>query len=95
MKEVTKSRKNCRALRVCQHIIKLAEEKKMEIKDLYAFLLAALSVCIMWKPMLRKRISRATVEDSIGHFHVIARLFAYSVIDQEGNKHWQKMTARP
>ncbi len=92
LKEVMASRKPCVALRVCQHIIRMAEERGLHIRDLYAFLLASIAVCIFWRPMLRKRMSRRTVEDAISYFYVIGRLFACSVVDPERNKHWQKIT---
>lgn len=91
-KEVKKSKKDCLALKVCQYIIKIAEKDNLYIKDQYEFLLAALAVCILWKPMLEKRISRNVVEDSISYFYIIARTVAYSVIEPKKNKHWQKLT---
>lgn len=90
-KEVKKSKKNCLSLKVCQHIIKIAEKNKLHIKDSHEFLLATIAVCIFWKPMLEKRISRATVEDAVAYLYVISRIFAYSIIDPKNNKYWAKL----
>jgi succinyl-CoA synthetase alpha subunit len=90
--EVMDSTKDCTALKVCQHILKLAKVAGREVRDLQAFLLAAITVCIFWKPMLLKRITRLAVEDAAGYLFLIARQYAYSVIDPEGNKTWQKLT---
>lgn len=88
LKEIKKSKKNCLAVKVTKHIINLAEKNNLNIIDEYAFLLATVSICIFWKPMLAKRISRKVVEDSLTYFYVISKLFAYSVID-ENNKSWK------
>ncbi len=90
--EVLASKKTCTALNVCQHILKQAEATGKEVRDLQAFLLAAITVCIFWKPMLLKRITRRTVEDAAGYLFLIARQYAYSVIDPGKNKVWQKLT---
>jgi len=89
--EVKKSRKECTSLRVCQHIIELTEKKNMHIPHPFEFLLASISVCIFWQPMLTKHITRGIVEDVVTYFYVIARLFANSVIDRD-NKFWQKIS---
>ncbi|MBI9072090.1 MAG: hypothetical protein JEY94_10855 [Melioribacteraceae bacterium] len=91
-KEVKKSNKNCIALKVCQYILNIAEKEKMYIKDQHEFLLATIAVCIFWKPMLEKRISKKVAEDSLSYLYVISRIFAYSVIDRKNNKFWQKLT---
>lgn len=90
-KEVKKSKKNCISLKVCQHIIKIAEDNNLYIKDSHEFLLATIAVCVFWKPMLEKRITKATVEDSVSYLYVISRIFAYSVIDPENNSYWKKL----
>ena len=87
-KEIKKSKKDCLSVRITQHILNLAEKEKLNIKDEYEFLLATIAICIFWKPMLAKRISRNVVEDSISYFYNISKLFAYSVIDQSNN-HWK------
>ncbi len=91
LSEVKKSEKKCLALQVCQHIIHLAEQSSREIRDTYEFLLATMAVCILWKPMLEKRISRQVVEDSVTYFYIISRIVAYSVIDRKGNKYWKHL----
>ncbi|HLP18443.1 MAG TPA: CoA-binding protein [Bacteroidota bacterium] len=91
LKEIKKSTKVCTAVRVCQHIITLAECSEMEVRDTYEFLLASIATCIFWTPMLEKRITRETVEDAVTYFYVISRIVAYSVIDRANNKFWKKL----
>ncbi len=90
-KEVKKSKKSCVALKVCQHIIDLAENRGLEIRDTYEFLLSTIAVCVLWNPMLEKRISRQLVEDSVTYFYLMARIVAYSVVDRAHNPHWKKL----
>lgn len=90
-KEVKKSKKSCVALKVCQHIIDLAEQRNLEIRDAYEFLLATIAVCVLWNPMLEKRISRQLVEDAVTYFYLLSRIVAYSVVDRERNPHWKKL----
>jgi len=80
------------ARKVCLHIIEQAEAAGRQIRDLRSFLLAAIVLCAFWRPMLRKRISRQTVEDAVSYLFCIARLYAYGVIDPEGNQAWRKLT---
>ncbi len=89
--EVKKSRKKCIALQVSQHIIALAEKEKLSIRGNYEFLLATIAVCILWKPMLEKRITRTVVEDAVTYFYLVSRIVAYSVLDRAGNRHWRKL----
>ncbi len=90
-KEVKKSKKSCVALKVCQHIIDLAETRGLEIRDTYEFLLATIAVCVLWNPMLEKRISRQLVEDSVTYFYLMSRIVAYSVVDRANNPLWKKL----
>lgn len=90
-KEIRKSKKSCVALKVCQHIIDLAATRGLEIRDTYEFLLATIAVCVLWNPMLEKRISRHLVEDAVTYFYLMARIVAYSVVDRGNNPHWQKL----
>ncbi len=92
LKEVKKSKKDCLALRVCQFILGIAERREMQIRDLREFLLASMAVCIFWRPMMRKRITRLVLEDSLEYLSTISKLFACSVIDPEGNNYWKKIT---
>ncbi|MGE5314284.1 MAG: CoA-binding protein [Acidobacteriota bacterium] len=91
LKEIKKSTKPCTAVRVCQHIIGIAERAQMEIRGTYEFLLGSIATCIFWTPMLEKRISREVVEDAMSYFYVLSRIVAYSVIDRKNNKHWKKL----
>lgn len=90
-KEVRKSKKSCVALKVCQHILDLAAKRGLEIRDTYEFLLATIAVCVLWNPMLEKRISRQVVEDAVTYFYLMARIVAYSVVDRKHNPHWRKL----
>jgi succinyl-CoA synthetase alpha subunit/citrate synthase len=90
-KEVKKSKKSCVALKVCQHILDLAETRGLEVRDTYEFLLATIAVCVLWNPMLEKRISRQLVEDSVAYFYLLSRIVAYSVVNREHNPHWKKL----
>jgi citrate synthase len=90
-KEVKRSKKSCVALKVCQHIIDLAEQRQMEIRDTYEFLLATIAVCVLWNPMLEKRISRQMVEDAVTYFYLMSRIVAYSAVDRANNPHWKKL----
>jgi len=90
-KEVKKSKKSCVALKVCQHILDLAEKRGLEIGDTYEFLLATIAVCVLWNPMLEKRISRQLVEDSVTYFYLMSRIVAYSVVDRANNPFWKKL----
>ena len=90
-KEIKKSKKSCVALMVCQHIIELAEQRGLEIRDTYEVLLSTIAVCVLWNPMLEKRISRQLVEDSVTYFYLMSRIVAYSVVDRSNNPHWKKL----
>ncbi|MBC8366412.1 CoA-binding protein [bacterium] len=92
LKEVKKSKKDCLALRVCQFILGLAERNEMQVRDLHEFLLASMAVCIFWRPMVRKRITRLVLEDSLEYLAIISKLFACGVVDPEGNAYWKKLT---
>lgn len=92
LNEIQGSTRDCTSLKACQYILKQADAAGMTIRHLKAFLLAAGTVCVLWRPMLRKRISRQTVEDAVSYFYLIARQYAYGVIDPDGNKTWQKLT---
>ena len=91
LKEIKKSKKKCLAVRITKHIINLAEKENLKIINEYEFLIATVAICIFWKPMLAKRISRNVVEDSVTYFYTISKLFAYSVIDSK-NKFWNMLS---
>ncbi|MCP4546242.1 MAG: CoA-binding protein [bacterium] len=95
LKMVKGSKKKCTSLKICKHILTLADKKKMYVRDMQAFLLGTMTLCIFWKPLLRKRVSRQLVEDIPHYLYTIARTFACSVIDRKNNKHWQKLTGGP
>jgi len=89
--EVKKSPKRCVALQVSQHVVALAEREKLSIRDTHEFLLATLAVCLFWKPMLEKRITRQAVEDAIAHLYCVAQIVSCSVLDRAHNAHWKKL----
>lgn len=91
LKEIKNSSKKCESLQLCQYIIRVADENKMEIENKFEFLLAAISICIFWKPMLEKRITRDTAETALNYFYVIANLVAFCVVDKDSNEYWDKM----
>jgi succinyl-CoA synthetase alpha subunit len=89
--EVKRSAKRCAALQVSQHVIALAECEKLSIRVAHEFLLATVAVCLLWKPMLEKRISRRVVEDAVAYFACVARLVSCSVLDRAKNEHWKRL----
>ena len=95
LKTVKASRKKCIALRLCKHVLALATERKLAVRDLKAFLLAGITLCMMWKRLLNKRVSRQLVVDMPQYLYAMARLFACAVIDPENNKTWAKLTSGP
>ncbi len=92
-KEVLKSKKKCISLKVVQHILKYAADKKKGIKNKYAFLLAGMSLCIFWKPMQEKRITRDLAENALSYFYTVAQLVAFAVTDIDNNKYWKELTS--
>lgn len=93
MKKIQKITKQCTALNLCKHIIKMAEEKNRSIRNLYEFLLASMVTCIFWKPMMQKRISRQVAEDAASYLYIISRMAAYSVINRTKNSLWKKLVS--
>ncbi len=89
--EVKKSTKSCVALQVGQHVIALAEKEKLSIRDAHEFLLATISLCILWKPMLEKRMTRQVVEDALAYFMCVAQIVSCSVLDRSRNTHFKKL----
>ncbi len=92
-KEILKSKKQCISLNVIQHILKYAADKKKNIRNKYEFLLSGMSLCIFWKPMLEKRITRDVAENALSYFYSVAQLVAFSVTDADSNKMWKELTA--
>lgn len=90
-KEVKNSRKRCESLKLCQFILDYSEKTGKPIRDKYEFLLAAITICLFWKPMLQKRITRKTAEDAITYLYCISCVVALSCVNMEENKYWQKL----
>ncbi len=91
LSEVKKSQKRCVALQVSQHLLALAERENLSIRGAYEFLLATLAVCILWKPMLEKRISREAVEDAVAHLFCVAQIVSCSVLDRARNPWFRRL----
>jgi len=89
--EIKQATKTTFPVRVLQHIIRLAEEKQLNIRDEYEFLLGGIGVALFWKPMLEKRISRKVVEDAVTYIYILSRVVAYSVIDRSRNPYWHEL----
>jgi len=88
LKEVRKQSRIRSPLQFCRGVLSFAESRQKQIKDRDAFLLASLSVCLFWNPMLEKRISRQTVEDAVNYLYMIAFLISHSMIDSHGHEFW-------
>ncbi len=91
--EVKRSASRCLALKVAQHVVALAEREKLSIRDAHEFLLATLAVCLFWKPMLEKRMTRQAVEDAVAYLYCVAQIVSCSVLDRAHNAHWKKLAA--
>ncbi len=91
--EVKKSTSRCVALRVSQHVLALAEREKLAVRDPHEFLLATLVVCLFWKPMLEKRMTRRVVEDAVAYLSCIAQVVSCSVLDRARNPHWKRLAS--
>ena len=91
LSEVKKSQKRCVALQVSQHLLALAERENLSIRGAHEFLLATLAVCIFWKPMLEKRITREAVEDAVAHLFCVAQIVSCSVLDRARNPWFRKL----
>jgi succinyl-CoA synthetase alpha subunit len=89
--EVKRSPKRCIALQVSQHLIDLAERERLSIRGAHEYLLATLAVCLLWKPMLEKRITRQAVEDAVAHLFCVAQIVSCSVLDRRRNPYFQKL----
>jgi succinyl-CoA synthetase alpha subunit len=92
---VRNSENDCAALRVAQHILDLADERGIRIEHQREFLLAAVVVCLLWRPMLDRRITRQTVEDTLGHLASITTVLACTIDDPKTNTRWQRCTSGP
>ncbi len=90
--EVLRAEKSCTALRICRRVLELADVGGRHVRDLRAFLTASLALCVLWRPMLRKRISRRVVEDSVAYFHAVGRIFACAAVDPDANDAWGRLT---
>ncbi len=91
MAEVMKSPKRCVVQQVSQHVIALAEREKLAIRDAHEFLLATIAVCLFWKPMLEKRMTRQAVEDAAAYLYCVSQIASCSVLDRSHNSHWKKL----
>jgi succinyl-CoA synthetase alpha subunit len=77
---------------VYRQVKRLAESKKLFIRDELEFTIAAVTVRIFWKPMLEKRITRGTAENACAYFYVFSRMAGYSAHDPDRNSFWKTLT---
>ena len=89
------SEKSCAALHVCRYLIDLAEDRKQQIVDLREFLLASAIVCLFWKPMLKRRITRHGIENAAAHLAAVVCVLACAVDDPAGNEAWKRCATGP
>jgi len=75
-----------------RQVKRLAESKKLFIRNELEFVIAAVTVAIFWKPMLEKRITRAVAENASAYFYVFACLAGYSALDPDRNPFWKALT---
>lgn len=74
-------------------ILDYAATQKKEIVDGEAFLIAVLTLSLLWKPMLEKRISRQTAEDAVLYFYSISQMVSCSALDWRKNAFRKKLMA--
>jgi len=77
---------------VYRQVKRLAESKKLSIRDETEFVIAAVTVAIFWKPMLEKRITRTVVENACVYFYVFSCMAGYSALDPDRNPFWKTLT---
>lgn len=95
LRAIRDSVKPCAAMRVAQHLLDLADERGVRITDLREFLLASAIVCLFWRPMLERRITRRGVEDAAAHLTAVACVVASGVDDPEHNQRWRRCADGP
>ncbi|HDQ46289.1 MAG TPA: CoA-binding protein [bacterium] len=78
-------------LKLCRHILDLAQVKGLTVRDLPEFLVAAISVNLFWNPMLEKRIHRQVAEEAAAYLFAVSRIVAASVTDRKTNRYWAKL----
>ncbi len=93
LKEVSIKNRHSPVLDTAQHILELAATKKRHLQHPEEFLIAVLLVSIFWKPMLEKRMSRATAENAFTYIYIISKLVTFSVIDRNSNAFWKKLAS--
>jgi succinyl-CoA synthetase alpha subunit len=80
------------AISVYRYVKRLAESKKLFIRDEEGFSIAVILVSIFWRPMLEKRITRQVTESAASYFYIFACMAGYSVINPETNEFWKSLT---
>jgi succinyl-CoA synthetase alpha subunit/citrate synthase len=93
LSEVKRGGRRCAVLQLAQHVLRLAEGEQRFVGGLQEFLLAALTVSVLWRPMLEKRISRQVVEDAVAYLSCVSQIIACSVLDRARNPYWKKLAA--
>lgn len=82
---ISESGENCPPLRVCRRALELAADAGREVREPRSFTTAAVALCALWRPLLRKRISRRTAHDAPAYIHSIGRVFSCAAAGEEGS----------
>ena len=91
LSDVKRTPRRCVAVRVTQHVLALAAREQRSVRDLHELLLATLAVCVFWKPMLEKRMTRQAVEDAVAYVACVAQIVSCSVLDRARNPFWKAL----
>jgi len=75
---------------LCDLVLDVADKRRKTIRNQPAFLLASLIVSTFWFPMLEKRISRQTVEDSVYYIYIVSQIVFCSAVARDNNRYWRK-----
>jgi succinyl-CoA synthetase alpha subunit len=77
------------ASRFCVLVLAVSEKEKRPLRDPEALFTAGLILSLFWKPMLEKRISRQTAEESVTYLYSAAQIAGISCVDWKTNT-WRK-----
>ena len=95
IKEIRHTSRTRPSLYLCAHILDMAQTRAMTIRDAFEFLIASLVVCILWNPMLEKRIPRQVVEEAASHIYLLSRIMVAAMINRQKNTFWKKFKETP
>jgi succinyl-CoA synthetase alpha subunit/citrate synthase len=91
LKEIRQHTRPRPCLKLCRHVLDLAESGGAAVRDFLEFLVASISVNLFWNPMLEKRIPRQIAEEAASYLFVVSRIAASAVTDRKENQCWQKI----